>query len=407
MSGQMDTCTSASTSTWPWLEPFNWNDMDMDGSEQDSNHWTSNTNTNVDNDAGTAFLDAFPSLMGWASAGNADGDGRPPSPIRLHEHGHGLGSDLFESTCTSTVMSEKSGPDLGIARLSQLSTRLYPLHQSSCNLADAAGSSNQSEDQSHTRQYQLIDNAAFKSVAGWLVHVSANLDSTARYNGKDSPDEKTTASDTLHDAFSASHHLLETLRCLQADSVLARPPSTLADSKSTSNPTGGTRLDAWGTFTPPLSRATSRDEDSSYCEKRKGSSSYARPSDQYSNNVVRHLVMACHTLLLNIYVAVLIALQHDADRSNSGDSDAFVDSAALSDIRRVLAVQLCSYLIDRQNQAVDSYLSPPSLQHQDASGSQQSSSPEGLSTTAHRELMADLRMEIQQRLDRLRQSLHI
>ncbi|KAL9040733.1 MAG: hypothetical protein Q9180_001729 [Flavoplaca navasiana] len=405
--GQIDTSTSTSTSTWPWLEPFNWNDMDIDGNEQDSNHWTSNANTTVDphSDAGTAFLDAFPSLMGWASAGNADGDGGPPSPIRLHEHGHGLGSDLFESTCTTTMMSEKSGPDLGIARLSQLSTRLYPLHQSSCNLADAAGSSNQSGDQGHARRYRLIDDAAFKSVAGWLVHVSANLDSTGRYDDRDFPSEKPRASDTLHDAFSASHHLLETLRCLQAGSVLARPPSTLAESKSTSNSTGGTRLNAWGTFTPPLSRETSREEDSSYCKERKGSSSYARPSDQYSNNVVRHLVMACHTLLLNIYVAVLIALQHDADRSSSGDSDAFVDSAALADIRRVLAVQLCSYLIDRQHQAVDSYLSPPSLQHQDPSGSQQSSSPE--STTAHRELMADLRMEIQQRLGRLRQSLRI
>ncbi|CAO1600136.1 hypothetical protein XANCAGTX0491_003839 [Xanthoria calcicola] len=402
----MDTSTSESTSTWPWLEPFNWNDMDVDGSEQDSNHWTSNAHNTVDphSDAGAAFLDAFPSLLGWANAGNSDGDGRPPSPIRLHEHGHGLGSDLFETTSTSTIVTDKSGPDVGIARLSQLSTRLYPLHQSSCNLADVAGSSGQTKDRGHAHQNQLIDDAAFKSVAGWLVHVSANLDSSSRNDPRDSL-EKTTAGDTLQNAFSASHHLLETLRGLQADSGPEVSSSALVDPNSASGSTGGTRLDPWGNFTPPLSRSGSNDEDSSYGAKRKGSSSYARPSCQYSNTVVRHLVMACHTLLLNIYVAVLIALQHDADRWSSGDSEADVDPAALADIRLVLSVQLCSYLIERQHQAVDSYLSPVSPPPHEGSGSQQPNSPG--STTAHREVMTDLRMEVQQRLERLRQSLRI
>ncbi|KAL8853073.1 MAG: hypothetical protein Q9221_002103 [Calogaya cf. arnoldii] len=378
--------------------------MDVDGSEQDSNHWISNAHATVDphSDAGAAFPDAFPSLLGWGSARNSDGDGRPPSPIRLHEHGHGLGSDLFESASTSTIVTDKSGPDTGIARLSQLSTRLYPLHQSSCNLADAAGSSDQSGDRS---QNQLIDDAAFKSVAGWLVQVSANQDSSSGNDAREAAGEKTAAGDTLHDAFSASHHLLETLRCLQANSVHANSSSTLGDLKPSSSSTGEARLDAWGNFTPPLSRSSSNDEDSSYCEKRKGSSSYARPSCQYSNTLVRHLVQACHTLLLNIYVAVLIALQHDADRWSSSDSDAPVEPAALADMRLVLAVQLCSYLIERQHQAVDSYLSPPSAPPNEGSGSQQPSSPG--STTAHREVMTDLRMEIQQRLGRLRQSLSI
>ncbi|KAL8862227.1 MAG: hypothetical protein Q9178_001234 [Gyalolechia marmorata] len=416
----MDTTASASTSTWPWLEPFNWNDMEVDGSEQDSNHWTSTSHTTIDphTDPGAAFLDAFPSLLGWASAGgNSDGEGitqaRPLSPPRLHEHGHGLGSDLFEST--SNTVTDKNGPDVGIARLSQLSTRLYPLHQSSCNLADAAGSSTQSGDRNRAGQNQLIDDAAFKSVTGWLVHVSANMDLLPRNERRGSALETTTAGETLHEAFSASHHLLETLRCLQADVVPGGLSLTSADLKSVSTSTGGARLDSWGNFTPPVSGSTSADEDSSYFEKRKGSSSYARPSSQYSNTIIRHLVIACHTLLLNIYVAVLIALQHDADRWNSGglagntDTDAYLDPVALADIRLVLAVQLCSYLIERQHQAVDSYLSPlsgpTSLQQQDGFGSQQASSPG--STTPPREVMTDLRMEVQQRLARLRQSLRI
>ncbi|KAL8790219.1 MAG: hypothetical protein Q9213_000750 [Squamulea squamosa] len=413
LGGPMDTSASASTSTWPWLEPFNWNDMEIDGSEQDSSHWTTTSHTTVDpnSDAGAAFLDAFPSLLGWGSAGNNDGDGstrpRPPSPTRIHGQGHGLGSDLFDST--STIVTDKNGPDVGIARLSQLSTRLYPLHQSSCNLADAAGSSSHSKD---CRQNQLIDDAAFKSVAGWLVQVSSNLDLLSRSDRRDSVAESTTAGDTLHDAFSASHHLLETLRCLQADVVPVTSSSSSTDPKSASTSSGGPRLDVWGKFTPPLSRSTSNDEDSTYVEKHKGSSSYARPSSQYSNTVVHHLVIACHTLLLNIYVAVLIALQHDADRWTSGgnaDAAAYTNPAALADIRLVLAVQLCSYLIERQHQAVDLYLTPlslpVSLQPQDSSGSQQPGSPG--STTAHKEVMVDLRMEVQQRLARLRQTLRI
>ncbi|KAL8765377.1 MAG: hypothetical protein Q9209_007525 [Squamulea sp. 1 TL-2023] len=411
--GPMDTSTSASTSTWPWLEPFNWNHMEVDGSEQDSSHWTTTSHTTVDpnNDAGAAFLDAFPSLLGWGSAGNNDGDGstraRPPSPMRIHEQGHGLGSNLFDST--STIVTDKNGPDVGIARLSQLSTRLYPLHQSSCNLADAVGSSRRAKD---CRQNQLIDDVAFKSVAGWLVQVSSNLDLLSRSDHRDAVAETTTAGDTLHNAFSASHHLLETLRCLQADVVPAISSSSSTDPKSASTSSRARHLDVWGNFTPPLSRSTSNDEDSTYIEERKGLSSYARPSNQYSNMVVRHLVIACHTLLLNIYVAVLIALQHDADRWTSGtiaDAAAYMNPAALADMRLVLAVQLCAYLIERQHQAVDLYLTPLSLplslQQQDGSGFQQPGSPE--STTAHKEVMVDLKMEVQQRLARLRQTLRI
>lgn len=332
----MDTSTSTSTSTWPWLASLNWDDM------QDSSQWTSNSHTigNLQTNTSATFLDTFSSLLAWASTGNGDGDGDgstrggPPSPTRLHEHGHGLGSDLFEGS--SSIIIDKNGPDVGIARLSQLSTRLYPLHRSSCTLAETAGSSGQSRDRNQARQSPLIDDAAFKSVSAWMFHVPADVDLLFRTDRRNPALETTTTGDTLHDAFSASHHLLEILRCLQADVVTETLPSTSTVSTSTSTSTGEAHLDFWASITPPFAQSTSTsNENTSYFDQGKVSSSYARPS-QYSNTVVRHLVIACHALLFNIYVAVLIALQHDADLWSSRlPADGFVDAAALADIRLV------------------------------------------------------------------------
>jgi hypothetical protein len=83
-----------------------------------------------------------------------------------------------------------------------------------------------------------------------------------------------------------------------------------------------------------------------------------------------------------------------------------VDAAALADIRLVLVVQLCSYLIERQRQAVEVYLSPlPQSQQHDLFDFHQPSPP--ASTAGSREGMTHLDMEIQQRLARVRQTLHI
>jgi Fungal Zn(2)-Cys(6) binuclear cluster domain len=394
------TCKSTSTSTWPWLASLNWNDLQVDGSEQESSQWTSNADSkgNPQADTSATFLDTFPSLLDWAATGNGDGDGTAregaPSPTRPHEHGHGHGCNFFESGSSgSSMIIDKNGPDVGIARLSQLSTLLYPLHCSSCTLAETAGSSRQSREGSQARQSPLIGEATFKSVSAWIFHVPADVNLLFRGDGQKSALETTTTGDTLHDAFSASRQLLEILRCLQGDVVTDSLPlsSALSTSTSSCTSTGGAHLDFWASITSPFAQSTSAsNENTSYFEQGKVSSSYAR-SSQYSNSVVRHLVMACHTLLFNIYVAQLIALQHDADlRSSCLPTDDSADGAELADIRLVLVVQLCSYLIERQRQAVDLYLSGPPA-----------------STTGNREVMSHLDTEVQQRLKRLRQTLRI
>ncbi|KAG6995811.1 hypothetical protein G7Y79_00041g077630 [Physcia stellaris] len=210
---------------------------------------------------------------------------------------------------------------------------------------------------------------------------------------------QTSAGNILHGAFSASYHLLEILRCEQADSAANISSPTPNPSTSASPAASGSHVDSRTDIPYESVRSPSTtDGGSIYFERRKRSSSFARSSSEYSNAAVRHLVIACHTLLLNVYVAVLIALQYDVDQwsvchpAGSDNASGCKEPMALADIRLVMAVQLCSYLFERQHRAVDLYLSPPS-------------SP--AASTANREVIDDLKMEVEQRLARLRQGLRI
>lgn len=69
----------------------------------------------------------------------------------------------------------------------------------------------------------------------------------------------------------------------------------------------------------------------------------------YDTKIVKHLVMACDIMLLQIHLAVLTALRYDA-RLNSQPT-----RPILGDARVILVVQLCSLLIERQFQAADLY----------------------------------------------------
>ncbi|RYP90385.1 hypothetical protein DL770_003469 [Monosporascus sp. CRB-9-2] len=429
------TILSEPVELWPWLAPLNWSDMQIDGSEQDSALSASSTNNIVhpQSDAGALFLGDFPSFRPWASTGTNDGDegarGEPPLPGRLHSLGHdprsdpsGGSSSSSSSSSSSFLFTNKGCPDIGIAQLSQLSTRLYPLHRSSCALAGITGQLDQPRDGNQARS-PLIDDTAFKSVAAWILHVSADKNLHIRDYRPISVPETMTAGNTLHNVFSASYHMLEILRCLQVNvgtGTTAPLASAVTTSTFTSASTRGASFDFLGHINPQSPHSTSTSsENSSYFDMDRGTSNYIGSPSQHSNTVVRHLVIACHTLLLNIYVAVLIALQHEVDlrsrclSAKNVNLDAQADPAVLADIRLVLVVQLCSYLIQCQHQAVDSYLSPPSPtppplppSHQhDPSGSRQPTPPER--TTVDREAMSDLGIEVRQRLARLRQTLHI
>lgn len=139
------------------------------------------------------------------------------------------------------------------------------------------------------------------------------------------------------------------------------------------------------------------------CSESPNALNLLNPAGHYSHNtIICHLVIACHTLLLNVYVAVLIALQHDVDlRSSyfSAKGTGYVEG----ETQLVMVVQLCAYLLERQRQAVDVYFtpSPPSPQ------STQMMTPPTTPPTGNREVVSHLEADIRQRLTRIRQTLRI
>lgn len=419
---------SASTSTCPWLSSLNCNDLQI--SEHDWRRWASHSHI-IDHtqiDAGTTSLNPSQNEGGSALTANVDGNasvsGDLLSSPPLYNYVIGTGSDLFESssrsdssntiaTITSTAATtvDENDPDAGIARLSQLSTRLYPLHRSSCALAETVGRLGQSKDRNSARHGPLIDDTTFKSVAAWLVHGSSKTNMVFRTDRRDLGLETATMGDILLDAFSASYHLLDILCGLQFDFMPTISFQTPSLSRPNSSFAAEAHLDFGARNTPQsMSRP---EENSANLERSQESSSYARSIGQYSTIVVRHLVIACHTLLLNIYVAVLTALQHEANKSPCpyvrNSDEARTPAAALDDIRLVTVVQLCSFLIKRQYQAVDLYISAqspqPAPQPNQLSGAYPSSLP--LSTNADRQVMSDLETEVQRRLAQLRETLFI
>ncbi|KAK4199546.1 hypothetical protein QBC40DRAFT_227822 [Triangularia verruculosa] len=381
---------SSTPGAWPWMAPIEWNEMQIDSGDSE--------------------------FMNMINPGSSDGQGLPCSPpsVCVPE----FETPMFELFQNATSIA-KSDPDLGIAQLSQLSTRLYPLHRSSCSLAETAGlSGKQSPELGQHKPQPLVDDMAFNAVAKWLVHgVSTNMDILFRadhrlHNPNINPAlRETPAADTLHDTFAASHHLLEILRLLQSN-VTGGFSSDTAGTTSARDPT-----DFWRSVTPQSDNTTTGSNESSIDKETATSvpsASYGHSSSGgYSSTVVRHLVIACHTLLLNIYIAVLIALQHDVDLRNScaslpGTESTCADATALADMRLVLIVQLCSYLIKRQHQAVDAYLSPNPQQQQQQPV--EPCSPTSTATSASgssKEISSDLEMEVQHRLLKLRQTLRI
>ncbi|PYI00701.1 hypothetical protein BO78DRAFT_434227 [Aspergillus sclerotiicarbonarius CBS 121057] len=364
----------SSTEMWSCVSQPIWHNLEGQGNDQD---WTSNMLNFIDPqiDGPLSCLDTVPGLLPW---GNNDCSC--------------LGSELLMTTdIGGGLMENKNCPDVGISQLSQLSSRLSSLYRWSCAVADNSESAFQSSDSTQSCPSSLINDVAFKSVASWLVHVSSDMRLFPCPDPKTSTLDQFSTNDTLHNVFTASYQFLEILRGLQPEACSGVHTSVF-DSQ------GGICDDAWtntlpaSISMPDIQIPTSRPQENSY-----------------SSIVERHLVIACHTLLLKIYVAVFTSLQCDVDRWSSRlrpgnvDQDADANAASLADIRLVLVVQLCNYILERQYQAVSGCLGPqfPPVQSQQAelSGTSQAHKIEGVNSGPD--------SEVQHRLVRLRQSLRM
>ena len=147
----------------------------------------------------------------------------------------------------------------------------------------------------------FANDSAFQTLTGWLVRASSGtVDSSARAGNQENltHTDGRDGCDVLQDVFSASQDLLNTLHSLNDESSKLSPYPVLQD--------GPLPLDAAGLMTPQSMSTASNTKDA--CSKKLPSSGH------WSNSIVRHMVMACHMLLLNTYLAVTMALQHAIDK---------------------------------------------------------------------------------------------
>lgn len=327
-------------------------------------------------------------------------------------------------TCSRLVFTaDKEGSDLSIAQLSRLSTRLSQLLGSSRRfLAEALDPPDQSRRHDPVLQVQRGIEAVFKSINAWLVHGSPSCGTSATSTaGPLSLDPlPTDGFDLLHHVFSASNHLLEILRHIRV-SVVATTPG--AETPAFPSPPAS----SLGVETVPSTAGTATPTTSSG-----GLSDGSHPSC----SVVHHLVLVCVTLLLNMYLAILIALQRSADAVNlslrererqraAGTAslalgDDHMDTASRVHLQLVSVVQLCSYFIRRQNHILDAscqrqgalslreaaMLGPSSASASPPSSSR-GSEPPRLQPAVPSDAVGELMAEVEQRLRRLQESLYM
>ena len=321
------------------------------------------------------------------------GQGRPYENDLGLEADHAETSSMSSSCSGVTFAADNNGFELGIAHLSRLCMRLSQLSLlTKCDKAEASDPTRQSEDHDPACEDLPAIQTVFKSINSWLV------DGSAKTNISLVPEPlrgTTTSGDFMHQVFSASNHPLEILRYLHV-SIVASPPIPSTSCR----------------FLLAFNQPAPNYSSSSHAQTRKRPPSDAsRTSQQSSHTTIHHLVFACVTLLLNIYVDILVALQRSADALSSSrlvrnlaEPRDHIDEISREHIKLVSVVQLCSYFIKPQNKTLDMILSSQgSLRH---APSPQEHDPQQLYKHAIDE-MSDLKTKVERRLQWLQESLYI
>jgi hypothetical protein len=101
---------------------------------------------------------------------------------------------------------------------------------------------------------------------------------------------------------------------------------------------------------------------------------------------------------------VTMSLPHALDNKQPPENDASLQADALSEVRTVVVVQLCTFLTDRQAQAVQTYLTG---QASALSRRGTELSSVSLLSPSDQAATKDLERDVSERLVRLRESIHL
>nr|ARP51715.1 zinc-finger transcription factor [Phyllosticta cirsii] len=362
----------AAAPTLPWLGQWSWTDLMLED-EMDGLNALAGQSSGLP--LQSPLLDRqFAAMPEWDAAHTKD-------KTSLENSSHGVNHVLEAPSCIDTYMlesrhdsgecnfltpaSDAKGPGAALAQLTQLSMRLHPLHSKSQTLAENAFS----EANWKSKQALVVDKDVFGTLMSPLIH-DACSSTSGSVSGLDSP-EPASLGGILQEAMYATHQLLDTMAQLQVQ-------PQCSPSKGGSPPTPAA--------TPNSAR----------------SSKTGSPS---SSAVVRHLISSCHGMLISIYTAVFEVLQRDAEwLSPMRQGELGWDRGPLTDARLVVIVQLCAYLVYRQQAAVDAYIVAPGSRPDTGTGAgTDKAARASVGNTAANELEGEMRLG----LDRLRTALSI
>ncbi|KAG9645111.1 hypothetical protein KCU95_g2565, partial [Aureobasidium melanogenum] len=287
-----------------------------------------------------------------------------PSAIRVDSH--------------QNTPPKKVEPENAIAILSRLSQRLYSLYSAVLQLANSPDAIDQA-DTAALRKGPFADDSAFQKLTGWLVRASSNVNNSSGSAAEQDSNTPAAADDgcaLLEEVFSASQKLIDTLHSLGEEASRHSPvpqdesPAAPLNQQSICSTVGSDRTSPNG---------------------------FSSATNQWSDSITKHMVMANHMLLLNTYLAAVMALQHavNKQKSSSEASNAQDFVLPLGEMRTAMVVQMCGYLIKRQVNAVDGYLAPASA------------IPLSDLSSSDRTTMKELEKNVQRRLAQLKESLPV
>ncbi|KAI3331462.1 hypothetical protein HD806DRAFT_545902 [Xylariaceae sp. AK1471] len=341
--------------------------------------------------AGVEFPGPLPQDILGVSAGNSisfsESSTLRDDSGRMNELVENSSMGSSSDASPAPVFAEESNNfKLSMTHLSQLSTQLSQLLGSSRSfLAENLEPAHQSGNQDAASQVKDGIESVFKFVNTWLVCGPKNTDTTPCIAlGPTKP------CDLLRHVFSASHQLLNILRQVRVD-VGTNTPSPFATAI-------------------PFPEASSPISSGPHAEANPAE----LPNDamQGSSVIVHHLVLVCVTLLMNIYLSILIALQRSADTlhylsperdRNLMEPNGITDAASRAHLQLVSVVQMCSYFIKRQNQILDVVLSGSNSEPMRTSPSQKYKTEQSIPP----DHTSQLRSEVERRLRTLQKSLQI
>ncbi|KAI9034881.1 Zn(II)2Cys6 transcription factor domain-containing protein [Aspergillus affinis] len=270
------------------------------------------------------------------------------SLVDKQQQGLGISLDIRSGTSASSLPSGQSS----VSGSCGISSYAETLRQNMTRLSQLSANSSQllffsktfllevpemllpREDQDPPAQVYQVIKAVFKSVHSWVARGQRKADPATKW-----APASARSHEFLHHVLSASDQLRDILRQLNLTSG-ARTPAAYP---GTAFATSSISMDGEATaaLSPQVPHETSQ-----------------------NHSIVCQLVISCASLLLNMYSVAFGALQRCLDMINtssqghvtSDEHDERLEASSRAHFQLVSVIQLCSYIFNRQNQAVETLL---------------------------------------------------